>query len=316
MTSKYKPDMVLKMPKLQHLLLTVLLTAIATMLPAAPAAQGINFNKSDATLPAAAPKGVALVALDDGSQALRIPAKSSRFTLAEFPVKPDTKYRVVLRARVGGSFTIEQNDRAHIQAIRRRGRYDSVYNVTITRDGERDSYSAGGSFFLTSEWYDYTHVFRSSAHAKTAQITIETRNNQSEISGVAILPDDEGGVLNNNPDFRYGELNYCGWHPQRDGRIIERPDGKFVFRSGYGGSSPRFPLMAGKTYTLSAVGIGGSLTLFYYDTNGKGLGSRFLLRPAGNKVVSETLSPPEGCVRGGIVAYSSILESFTVVEKE
>lgn len=148
-------------------------------------------------------------------------------------------------------------------------------------------------------------------------IQLTPRKHVTHVANVSLVADDEGGVINNNPDFRYGELNYGGWHPQRDGRLFLRPDGKTVFRSGYGGSSPSVPLQEGRFYRITARGEGGHLTINYLNAENKRVASRFLLRfpdTAGEEMTE--LTPPEGAVAAYVIAYGALVESFKVVERD
>lgn len=274
-------------------------------------------NAAEAGGKPALPAGVTRVALPEGGTCLELDASVQAFELVTLEVKPETKYRLTLRARVQGAFTIEQNARAHIQAIQRRGRLESVYTIEFQEPGMPKPSSGGGGFFLTRDWYDYVHVFRTPAGVQKVTIQLTPRKHVTQIARVSLVADDEGGAINNNPDFRYGELNYCGWAPQRDGRILLRPDGKTVFRSGYGGSSSKFPLQEGRFYRMTGRGEGGSLTIYYYDANNKSIASRFLLRfPEAAGEASTDLTPPEGCVSGSVTAYGALIESFKVVERE
>ena len=267
--------------------------------------------------PADAPSGVlARPAGAPDAGRLEIGGDVRQFDLLTIEVAPSTKYRLDLRARLDGGETVERNDRAHNEALRQNARWNSVYEV-VFGGGDDDDDEAGkshGGFILTGEWHDYVHVFHTPPGARKLTIRITPRGHTTLVARVALTPADEGGAINANPDFRYGELNYCGWRPQRDGRIYRRPDGKCVFNAGYGGSSPRFPLQPGKSYTATALGEGGQVTLNYFDDHGGKTSGRFLLRPA-PEGVQTTFTPPEGTAAGSIVMYGgTVLESFKVEE--
>ena len=258
------------------------------------------------------PAGVTRVVLPENGACLELGAKVAATDLATVEVVPGTKCRLILRARVQGAFTVEQNDRAHIEAVQRRGRGESAYEVQFHETDAVPASAGGGGFFLTRDWYDYVHVFRVPPGVRQATIRLKPRGHVTQIARVTLMADDEDGAINNNPDFRYGELNYCGWAPQRDGRIFLRPDGRCVFRSGYGGSSPAFPLTAGRRYRMCGQGEGGHLNIHYYDADGKSIASRFLLRLSAGVEAAAELTPPEDCVSARVVAYGALLESFKV----
>ena len=283
---------------------------------AATLAAGAPLFERDYSAPAdewpALPAGVTRVELPEGGACLQLGAEVSRYDAATVELRPETKYRLTVRARVQGAFTVEQNDRAHIEAVQRRGRGESAYEVQFHETDAVPASAGGGGFFLTRDWYDYVHVFRVPPGVRQATIRLKPRGHVTQIARVTLMADDEDGAINNNPDFRYGELNYCGWAPQRDGRIFLRPDGRCFFRSGYGGSSPAFPLTAGRRYRMCGQGEGGHLNIHYYDADGKSIASRFLLRLSAGMEAAAELTPPEDCVSARVVAYGALLESFKV----
>lgn len=286
----------------------------AQMLIVAPGFSQTTGQANQAELPV----GVTRVALPTGETYLELKGNVSNFNVLTMAVKPETKYRLTMRARVEGPFTIEQNGRAHLQAIQRGGRWESTYEVLFHGPGLAESASGGGGFFLTREWYNYSHVFWTPAGVEKITVQLNPRKTDMQVANVSLVADDEGGVINANPDFRYGELNYCGWWPQRDGRILQRPDGKYVFRSGYGGSTPSIPMKAGRFYKITARGEAGNLAITYFDANGKDIANRFLLRFSEDGMSEEMveLSPPEGCVAAKVIAYNSLIEYFRVFEEK
>lgn len=260
-----------------------------------------------------APKGVAIAESADGGRCLAVAGSVGGYDLVTLAVQPETKYRINLRARIDGERTVEQNDRAHIDAVQRSGRCEAGYQVVFFDDSTNvEGWVQNGGFILTAAWHDYVHVFHTPPNVRRVCIRLLPRKHDTCVERVSLEPDDEGGTVNANPDFRYGELNYCGWRPQRDGRIYRRPDGSCVFRSGYGGASPPFPLRAGLPYRLAATGDGGHMNLDYSDAQGKIIASRFLLRPT-PEGVSVELTPPDGTVSGRVVLYGVLLNTFTVL---
>lgn len=165
------------------------------------------------------PAGVSRAELPEGGACLQLNAGVAQYAAATAAVAPGTKYRLTIRARVAGSFTVEQNARAQVESLQRWGNLESAYTIRFHDPETNVQVSGGGGFLLTSEWYDYTHVFRTPADVRQVTVRFEPRNNLTQVALISLVADNEGGVLNNNPDFRYGELNYCGWRPQRDGRI-------------------------------------------------------------------------------------------------
>src|SRR5690606_16286601 len=102
-------------------------------------------------------------------------------------------------------------------------------------------YQPGGAI-LTAEWYTYTHVFDAPDGATAMRVRFLPRERTLRIDTIELALDDEDQAVNCNPDFRYGDLNYSGWRPARDGRLYTRPDGKTVLKTGYAGTSSHFPL--------------------------------------------------------------------------
>ena len=272
-----------------------------------------DFRKADTAKRVTLPKGATWVA-PEGQNAgyVVLDPTIKQIDLPLEAVRPGVKYRVNIRARIDGDYVVELNDRAHIESVIRRGRYESNYRVMETQ-GETVS-NRGGGFFLTKNWHTYVHVFYTSGVAETITVQFSPNNKKTYIERIAILADDEGGAINQNPDFRYGELNYCGWRPSRDGRLYDTPEGKTVYRSGYYASSPTFPLKALRAYRAIASGSSGALNINYYDSNGKSVGKRFLLRPSNKEPATVEFTPPEGTTSGNIIVTGHLLTALKIEE--
>lgn len=271
-----------------------------------------NFCLADAGAIISPQQGVTWTAPTNGAEGfIAIAPAANDFSLPPKQLQPGKKYRLNIRARIDGECTVEKNDRAHINAIKSNARNESVYAAMID-DGTGNLQNAGGGFFLTDAWHDYAHVFYAPTNAKEVVIRFSPRKHATYISRVTLTPDTEDDTVNPNPDFRHGELNYCGWSPQRDGRLYTRPDGKTIFRSGYYGGSPKFPLQPGRKYQITGLGEGGSLVLNYYNDEGKKLGDRFLMHCSSNKEGVTEVVPPEQTVSANVTVTGTILEYLKV----
>lgn len=249
-----------------------------------------------------------------------LPAKIETKSL---PVEAGKKYKLEIGAEVAGDFVVETNDRAMILTLQsHQNRLSSTFGVTFFDvNGENISGFGGLSphgFFISNQRKPYVSVFTVPAKATSLKVVFQSNGRNTRISGLQLAEETTEKTVNPNPDFRYGELNYSGWNPQRDGRLYTRPDGEVVFNAGYGGSSPIFPLLAGSKYHISTKGEStkgnGRLTILYYDQAGKNLHRRFLIRPTPEGAETE-LSPPPGTVMAQIVMYGGvILQDFKVTE--
>ena len=244
-----------------------------------------------------------------------------------FPVKAGVKYKLEIAAEVAGDFVTEVNDRAHIQTLQSfKNRLTSTYEIIFLDAKGGEIPGLGGTapgttptswgFFLTNRQQTYVSVFYPPVKAVSIKIRFQSNARSTRIASLQLAEETAEKTVNPNPDFRYGELNYTGWNPQRDGRLYTRPDGKTVLNVGYGGASPFFPLSPGTKYHVSAIGespgIKGTVNIHYYDVAGKSIRSGFLFRPTLLGVETE-LTPPQGTAMARIVMYGGvILDEFKV----
>ncbi len=243
------------------------------------------------------------------------------------PVQPGKKYKLEIVATVAGDFVDERNERASILTLQSfQRRLSSTYETVFLDADGKEIPGLGGSapghtpsqtgFFLTNEEQSYISVFYPPAGAVALKIRFHAHDRSTRIASLTLAEETEEKTINPNPDFRYGELNYSGWQPQRDGRLYTRPDGKTVLNVGYGGTTPFFPLSPGTRYRVSVIGESpegkGTLNIQYYDEGGKSINTGFLLRPALEGVETE-LTPPPGTAAARVVMYGGvILEEFKV----
>lgn len=210
-------------------------------------------------------------------------ALPARIDTRSLPVEALKKYKLRIDAEVTDDFVVEENDRAHILTRQSHlNRLSSGFSVIFQNAEGEEIPGFGGDtargFFLTKKQHPYVAVFYAPAGAKNLRVRFQSNHRSTQIAGLQLVEETEEGTINPNPDFRYGELNYSGWKPQRDGRLYTRPDGKTVLNWGYRGDSPFFPLSPMRKYAVSATGEGGNLNIQYYDKDGKQIISRFLLR--------------------------------------
>jgi len=250
-------------------------------------------------------------------------ALPTRIETRPLPVEPGKKYHLEIDAEVGGDFVVEANDRAPILTLQtHRNSLTGTYEVIFLDADGQEIPALGGAnaavrgFFLTRERKPYIAVFYAPEKAASLKVRFQSNGRPARIARLRLAEETGENTVNPNPDFRYGELNYCGWQPQREGRLYTRPDGKTVFNAGYGGTSPFFPLHPGVKYQVSATGEGKTINIQYFNQEGKSILSRFLIRPAPNGAETE-LTPPPGTVMARVTMFGGvILEEFKVVKVE
>lgn len=233
------------------------------------------------------------------------------------PIEPGKKYKLEISVRVDSDFVVEENDRAHIRMLKNHQyRLTSAYRVVFQNaEGENVRFLGSTSgFFLSKKLRPYTFVFTAPEGAAALKVNLRANNRKAYLAGLRLVEETEEKTVNPNPDFRYGDLSYSGWRPAREGRLYTRPDGKTVLHVGYSGTSPYFPLDPAKKYRITAVGEGGTMTLHYYNKDGKSLLSR-AFGTVTLKGMEKEVQPPAGAVAGRVSMLGSlILEEFKVVE--
>jgi len=252
------------------------------------------------------------LSVEDGK--IRLP---ENLTSHPIPVEEGRKYLLQIMAEVAGPFVVEENERSHIIILRDPlYRRTAAYSVAFYDAADQEISALGrdriAGFILTRQPGLYTNVFYAPPEAATMRVRFKANGRDARLASIRLVEETAEGTINPNPDFRYGELSYCGWRPQRDGRLYTRPDGKVVFNTGYLGGSSMFPLAGGKTYRFFARGSGSALNAIYYDHDGKQLVQRFLLRPAPQGVSVEATPPPGTAYCRITVNGVAFLEEFAV----
>jgi len=197
---------------------------------------------------------------------------------------PLTKYKLEIVAKVEGMAAFEDNPRAlEIALDDRFTQYESTPNASVRLyNSEGESAKVGiylpRMFFITKNLTRYVHIFYTSKDTDFAVITFQSPHAKLFLKSITVVPETEEGTINPNPDFRYGELSYNGWHPKGGGRIEAVEDGKFTFSSTGDTNSARFPLDANQNYTASVVKQGGRIDIHFMSEEDRRIDSRLLFR--------------------------------------
>lgn len=247
-----------------------------------------------------------------------------------FPVEAGRKYKLKIDAEVLGDFVKEFNERAHILTLQSfKNRLTSTYEIIFLNAEEEEVPGLGGTapghtpssrgFFLSNRRHSYVSVFYPPEQAVGLKIRFQANDQATRIASLQLAEEVAEKTVNPNPDFRYGELNYAGWQPQRDGRLYTRPDGKTVLNVGYGGASPFFPLSPRNKYLVSSIGKSsgnkGTVNIHYYDEAGEPILKSFLFRPVPEGVETELTPPPETAMARIVMYGGVILEEFKITRE-
>lgn len=251
---------------------------------------------------------------------IRLPSRLSTIAL---PVQGLKKYKLEIDAQVHDDFVIEKNGRAHIMTLKSGGyRLSSKYSIeffnaegkTIESYGEGVARRGGTSgFFLSNKRYTYKDVFYTPEDARFIKVNFESNEKDTRIFALRLQEETAEGTVNTNPKFSYGELNYSGWGPGREGRLYVMPDGKGKLISGYRGRSTVFPLEEGKKYRIHAKGTRGRVEINYYDKKGKRIKTSALIGLAAEGKSTE-FSPPQNTAMASLYLVSAVMEEVSITE--
>lgn len=245
-----------------------------------------------------------------------------RIETRALPIEAGKKYKLQMTAQIDGDFVVEENDRAHIEALHRNN-LGATYKMRFYNDNGEEVPPLGrgaawtGGFFLTKNAHPYVMVFYAPEGATNLKVNFQSNGRTASLSNLQLTEETEEGTLNVNPDFRYGELNYCGWTPSGDGRLYQHPNGKSTFNTGFHYFSPFFPLSPKSTYHVSAIGEGGEVNIDYFDENLKFVvQGRFLIRLKPEGMETE-FTPPEGTVMGRVTGIrSQVIQEIRIVKNK
>jgi len=242
------------------------------------------------------------------------------------PVEPGKKYKLVIKARVESDLVVEKNHRA-LQLTRKNPRILSGYTVAfhdangaavqlVPMGGGMAAHNGISGKFLTENEHPYVNVFHVPQGASSLTISFRTAGVPTWVSGVELSEETREGTVNVNPDFRYGELNYCGWSTGRSGKLHVLPDGKGVLASGWGGGARVFPVDPNRQYRVTAVGEAaeGAINIRYLDQAGQTIGNMFLIRPTRQGATREFVPLPGSAAALLSITKPLFLEQLRVEE--
>ena len=183
-------------------------------------------------------------------------AVALELTNAPVPVPRRGMLKLVFSGRTSGRHTVEANDRVRILNQRYAA---SRLRVTFhDGDGEALAGSAVDVLILTQAFHEYARVFYPPPAAETFRVSVRpVKDADIAVQGLIVSTDMDGEErqsLNPHPTFEYGDLNTYGCISGYGGRFYERPDGKTVWKTGFLGYSPGFPVDAGAFYSFYCRG--------------------------------------------------------------
>lgn len=232
----------------------------------------------------------------------------------EVSVDPDKKYTLRFRARHEGGESVEENPRWDLFTA-----YGRVPAVVPQRelqflDASKKPLGSMASGMPFRKWQEYRDIFYPPAGAAFLRLQIASGKavNALYLDDVILEPAPDEGSINVNPVIgKYGLYNYSGWlTPSAGGKIIQLDDGRIVFDTKYGTSSPSFPLAEPGTYCLFARsqdnGYNSVVILSLLDESGKKIESVDLRRYG----VPRYFVLPPGARRGSFLVYSNLLEEL------
>ncbi|OGV55929.1 MAG: hypothetical protein A2X49_08060 [Lentisphaerae bacterium GWF2_52_8] len=238
-------------------------------------------------------------------------------TIAVFkpiPIKEDLKYKLSFMVRAETKETIEENPRLALILLGRGSwlpcRDITFFDAEMKPLGRRSHYDGCLPF---GTWFNFIDVFYPLPKAAFMQLSFQTRKDSKLfIRDISLSPSPDEGSINTNPSFSLGKYNYSGWPSKHtDGRLLERPDGRVIFDTGYGSGSESFPISPGK-HRLYAKGstYGGyqEIIFFFMDNNGKEISKTGMnSTPEG---IQKEFMVPDGAVRGRFLIYNNVLDEL------
>ncbi len=297
----------------------------------------LSFDNHDATTHLAPmADGVHLERNSDQRSCLIIAGKVDSQSLKPIAIQPQQKYKLTLRAAIDAGDTIETNDRLNdISSVTRGSRFAGCEFYFTDENGENVSIELRGNDafagtkqiqvesidVITQKMHDYVFVFQAPLTAQTLHINLLPRKRTLRVEKLLLESEDDEGTVNCNPDFRYGELNRSGWHPDTEGRLFRRPDGTVVLKCGTNATSSPFTVDDQSRYSFRCQGTGynktdGKVIVLFFDEHGKELSHTHLFwdRDMNEEVTKAAIKPIQGAKIAMLKASHIILEKVMVTK--
>jgi len=177
-------------------------------------------------------------------------------TTAAVPLPRAGKVKIVFSGCTNSRHTIEANERIRILNPRYAA---SRLRMKLYEDKAGTlAVSAVDVFILTQAFHEYARIFYPAPQARTFRVFVRpAKGADIAVQGLSVSTDVEGEErtsINPHPTFEYGDLNTYGCQSGYGGRFYTRPDGKTVWKTGFLGYSPSFPVEANMFYSFYCRG--------------------------------------------------------------
>ncbi len=238
-------------------------------------------------------------------------------TEAPIPIPAGRKLHLAFTARTDSRYTIEADERIRLMDLSRVGS-----RVRLDFLDDTGAVVAGGFdvFILTQATHHYARVFHPPAQAAACRLSVRPGPGAEvvieELTLDESLPPGEQESINPHPTFEHGDLNSYGCQSGFGGQFYTRPDGVTVWKTGFLGYSPAFPVEAGRFYTFQCRGrqYRGRKSYILLDCHNatERAPIKTMRLDMSDDGRTTELQMPEGAVEARLRAYCVILETFRV----
>lgn len=245
--------------------------------------------------------------------------KGGALMATPIPVNPDEKYKIEFTASTTGEHTLEKKEIIRIMGHRYDG--NRVRLTFYDKDGKKFHKNLIDIMILSNKKHHYERVFYPPRQAASLQINLRClKGTNASVEKMTLWTDLEGNeakFLNPHTTFEHGDLNTYGFSCGGGGRFYTRPDGKTVWKTGFIGWSPFFPVQGGKYYKFFCKGVKyrrGWIWINFYNKDGEKIkNARVEINEKGAETI---LKMPKGTARAKLQCYYVIIEEFKVTENK